>query len=157
MPQNVTTDAEIILTDYITSKKYKEKLRLVKIYDEEKEQELAFLTNAFHLTSLEIANLYKNRWQVELFFKWLKQHLKIRKFWGKTENAVRIQISAAIIAYCLVAIVQHDMRLERSTYEVLQILSMSLTDKTPLRELLEKTKFNDVKEQFGPFIPGLFD
>ena len=157
MPQKVTTDAEIILTDYITSKKYKEKLRLVKIYDEEKEQELAFLTNAFHLTSLEIANLYKNRWQVELFFKWLKQHLKIRKFWGKTENAVRIQISAAIIAYCLVAIVQHDMRLERSTYEVLQILSMSLTDKTPLRELLEKTKFNDVKEQFGPLIPGLFD
>jgi IS4 transposase len=157
MPQNVTTDAEIILTDYITSKKYKEKLRLVKIYDEEKGQELTFLTNAFHLTSLEIANLYKNRWQVELFFKWLKQHLKIRKFWGKTENAVRIQISAAIIAYCLVAIVQHDMRLERSTYEVLQILNMSLTDKTPLRELLEKTKFNDVKEQFGPLIPGLFD
>ena len=157
MPQNVTTDAEIVLTDYITSKKYKEKLRLVKIYDEEKGQELAFLTNAFHLTSLEIANLYKNRWQVELFFKWLKQHLKIRKFWGKTENAVRIQISAAIVAYCLVAIVQHDMRLERSTYEVLQILSMSLTDKTPLRELLEKTKFNDVKEQFGPLIPGLFD
>ena len=157
MPQNVTTDAEIILTDYITSKKYKEKIRLVKIYDEEKGQELAFLTNAFHLTSLEIANLYKNRWQVELFFKWLKQHLKIRKFWGKTENAVRIQISAAIIAYCLVAIVQHDMRLERSTYEVLQILSMSLTDKTPLRELLEKTKFNNVKEQFGPLIPGLFD
>ena len=156
MPQNVTTDAEIVLTDYFTSKKYKEKLRLVKIYEEEKGQELAFLTNAFHLTSLEIANLYKNRWQVELF-KWLKQHLKIRKFWGKTENAVRIQISAAIIAYCLVAIVQHDMRLERSTYEVLQILSMSLTDKTPLKELLEKTKFNNVKEQFGPLIPGLFD
>ena len=156
MPQNVTTDAEIVLTDYFTSKKYKEKLRLVKIYEEEKGQELAFLTNTFHLTSLEIANLYKNRWQVELF-KWLKQHLKIRKFWGKTENAVRIQISAAIIAYCLVAIVQHDMRLERSTYEVLQILSISLTDKTPLKELFEKTKFNDVKEQFGPLIPGLFD
>ena len=79
------------------------------------------------------------------------------KFWGRTENAVRIQISAAIIAYCLVAIVQHDMRLERSTYEVLQILSISLTDKTPLKELFEKTKFNDVKEQFGPLIPGLFD
>ena len=157
MPQNVTADAEIILTDYITSKKYQEKLRLVKVYDEKKGQELAFLTNAFHLTSLEIANLYKNRWQVELFFKWLKQHLKIKKFWGTTENAIRIQISAAIIAYCLVAIVQHDMRLERSTYEILQILSMSLTDKTPLKELLEKTKFNDVKEQFAPLIPGLFD
>ena len=157
MPRNVLTDSEIILTDYITSKKYKEKLRLVKFYDEEQGRELSFLTNAFHLSSLEVANLYKNRWQIELFFKWLKQHLKIKKFWGRTENAVRIQISAAIIAYCLVAIVQHDMRLERSTYEVLQILSISLTDKTPLKELFEKTKFNDVKEQFGPLIPGLFD
>ena len=157
MPRNVLTDSEIMLTDYITSKKYKEKLRLVKFYDEEQGREFAFLTNAFHLSSLEVADLYKNRWQIELFFKWLKQHLKIKKFWGRTENAVRIQISAAIIAYCLVAIVQHDMRLERSTYEVLQILSISLTDKTPLNELFEKTKFNDVKEQFGPLIPGLFD
>ncbi len=157
MPRNVLTDSEILLTDYITSKKYKEKLRLVKFYDEEQGREFSFLTNAFHLSSLEVANLYKNRWQIELFFKWLKQHLKIKKFWGRTENAVRIQISAAIIAYCLVAIVQHDMRLERSTYEVLQILSISLTDKTPLKELFEKTKFNDVKEQFGLLIPGLFD
>ena len=157
MPRNVLTDSEIMLTDYITSKKYKEKLRLVKFYDEEQGREFSFLTNAFHLSSLEVADLYKNRWQIELFFKWLKQHLKIKKFWGRTENAVRIQISAAITAYCLVAIVQHDMRLERSTYEVLQILSISLTDKAPLNELFEKTKFNDVKEQFGPLIPGLFD
>ena len=157
MPRNVLTDSEIMLTDYITSKKYKEKLRLVKFYDEEQGREFSFLTNAFHLSSLEVADLYKNRWQIELFFKWLKQHLKIKKFWGRTENAVRIQISAAIIAYCLVAIVQHDMRLERSTYEVLQILSISLTDKTPLKELFEKTKFNDVKEQFDPLFPGLFD
>jgi len=157
MPRNVLTDSEIMLTDYITSKKYKEKLRLVRFYDEEQGREFSFLTNAFHLSSLEVANLYKNRWQIELFFKWLKQHLKIKKFWGRTENAVRIQISAAIIAYCLVAIVQHDLKLERSTYEVLQILSISLTDKTPLKELFEKTKFNDVKEQFCPLIPGLFD
>ena len=157
MPRNVLTDSEIMLTDYITSKKYKEKLRLVKSYDEEQGREFSFLTNAFHLSSLEVANLYKNRWLIELFFKWLKQHLKIKKFWGRTENAVRIQISAAIIAYCLVAIAQHDMRLERSTYELLRILSISLTDKTPLKELFEKTKFNDVKEQFDPLIPGLFD
>ena len=157
MPRNVLTDSEILLTDYITSRKYKEKLRLVKFYDEEQGREFSFLTNAFHLSSLEVADLYKNRWQIELFFKWLKQHLKIKKFWGRTENAVRIQISAAITAYCLVAIVQHDMRLERSTYEVLQILSISLTDKAPLNELFEKTKFNDVKEQSGPLIPGLFD
>ncbi len=116
-----------------------------------------FLTNAMDLTAQQIADLYKNRWQIELFFKWLKQHLKIKKFWGTTENAVRIQIRAAITTYCLVAIVQHDMQLKRSTYEVLQILSMSLTDKTPLRELFDKTYSNDVKEQSGPLIPGLFD
>jgi len=157
MPKNVITDSEILLADYITSKKYKEKLRLVKFYDEKEGREFAFLTNAFHLSALQVANLYKNRWQIELFFKWLKQHLKIKKFWGTTENAVRIQISAAITAYCLVAIVQHDMHLERSTYEVLQILSISLTDKTHLRDLFDKTNFNDVKDQFGPLIPGLFD
>ena len=83
--------------------------------------------------------------------------MKIKKFWGRTENAVRIQISAAIIAYCLVAIVQHDMRLERSTYEVLQILGISLTDKAHLRDLLERTDLNDVKELDNPIIPGLFD
>ena len=105
----------------------------MRFHDDEQDRDFAFLTNAFHLTALEIANLYKNRWQIELFFKWLKQHLKIKKFWGTTENAVRIQISAAITAYCLVAILQHDMQLKRPTYEVLQILSMSLTDKTPLQ------------------------
>ena len=157
LPKNVLTDSVIQLTDINSAKKYPEKLRLVKFYDEEQDREFAFLTNAFHLSALEVANLYKNRWQIELFFKWLKQHLKIKKFWGTTENAVRIQIRAAITVYCLVAIVQHDMRLERSTYEVLQILSLSLTDKTPLRELFEKTEFNHVKERFGPLIPGLFD
>ena len=117
-----------------------------------------FLTNAKHLSALDVANLYKKRWLVELFFKWLKQHLiKIKRFWGTTENAVRIQISVAIITYCLVAIVQHDMKLKRSTYEVLQILSISLTDKTHLRDLFDKTNFNDVKDQFDPLIPGLFD
>lgn len=109
------------------------------------------------LTAQQVADLYKNRWQIELFFKWLKQHLKVKKFWGTTENAVRIQISAAITVYCLVAIVQHEMKLKRSTYEVLQILNISLTDKTPLRELFDKTYSNDVKEQLSPPIPGLFD
>ena len=109
-----------------------------------------------HITANDVANLYKKRWLVELFFKWLKQHLKIKRFWGTTENAVRIQISVAIITYCLVAIVQHDMKLNRSTYEVLQILSISLTDKTHLSDLFEKTNFNDVKEQLNPLIPGLF-
>ena len=157
LPKNILTDAEIELTVYKSRKDYPENLRLVRYYDEEQDREFMFLTNAMDLTAQQIADLYKNRWQIELFFKWLKQHLKIKKFWGTTENAVRIQISAAITAYCLVAIVQHDMQLKRSTYEVLQILSMSLTDKTPLRELFDKTYSNDVKEQFGPLIPGLFD
>ena len=82
---------------------------------------------------------------------------KDKEILGYAENAIRIQISVAIITYCLVAIVQHDMRLERSTYKVLQILSISLTDKTHLRDLFDKTNFNDVKDQFGPRIPGLFD
>ena len=91
LPKNVLTDSVIELTDIITRQKYPERLRLVKYRDENQDREFVFLTNAFHLTSLEIAELYKNRWQVELFFKWLKQHLKIKKFWGTTENAVRIQ------------------------------------------------------------------
>ena len=157
MPKNILSDAEIELTVYNSRKDYPDNLRLVRYYDEEQDREFMFLTNAMDLTAQQIADLYKNRWQIELFFKWLKQHLKIKKFWGTTENAVRIQIAAAITAYCLVAIVQHDMKLKRSTYEVLQILSISLTNKTPLRELFDKTYSNDVKEQFGPLIPGLFD
>ena len=157
MPKNILSDAEIELTVYNSRKDYPDNLRLVRYYDEEQDREFMFLTNAMDLTAQQIADLYKNRWQIELFFKWIKQHLKIKKFWGTTENAVRIQIAAAITAYCLVAIVQHDMKLKRSTYEVLQILSISLTDKTPLRELFDKTYSNDVKEQFGPLIPGLFD
>ena len=157
MPKNILTDAVIELTVYKSRKDYPENMRLVKYYDEEQDRVLMFLTNVTDLTSQQIADLYKNRWQIELFFKWLKQHLKIKKFWGTTENAVRIQISAAITAYCLVAIVQQDMQLKRSTYEVLQILSISLTDKTPLRELFDKTYSHDVKKQSDPLIPELFD
>ena len=157
MPKNIMTDAEVKLTGYLSEKKYPESFRLVRYYDEEDDREFTFLTNAKQLSALDIANLYKKRWLIELFFKWLKQHLKIKKFWGTTENAVRIQISVAIITYCLVAIVQHDMKLKRSTYEVLQILSISLTDKTHLRDLFDKTNFNDVKDLNNPLIPGLFD
>ena len=135
LPQNVLTDTEIVLTKDASLEKYPEHLRLVRYHDAEQNRDFAFLTNATHLKALEVANLYKNRWQIELFHKWLKQHLKIKKFWGTTENAVRIQICAAIIAYCLVAIIQHDMHLERSTYEVLQILSVSLMDKALLQDL----------------------
>ena len=154
MPKNVLSDMEVKLTGYKTGQYYPETFRLVRFYDEEDNREFVFLTNAKHLSALDVANLYKKRWLVELFFKWLKQHLKIKRFWGTTENAVRIQISVAIITYCLVAIVQHDMQLERSTYEVLQILSISLTDKTHLRDLFDKTNFNDVKELDCHLFPG---
>ena len=150
MPENVLSDAEIELTGYYPSKYYPKRLRLVRYHDPEQNRDFMFLTNAMSLTSLQIANLYKNRWQVELFFKWLKQHLKIKKFWGASENAVRIQIYCAICAYCLVAIAQHDLKLEISTYETLQILGISLTDTTPLQELLSKTNLQNVKDQDPP-------
>jgi len=157
MPKNVLSDVTIELTGFYPKQYYPKHLRLVRYWDNEQKRELIFLTNAIHISALQVAELYKNRWQVELFFKWLKQHLKIKKFWGTTENAVRIQIYVAISTYCLVAIVQKDMQLDRSTYEVLQILSISLTDKTHLRELFDKTKFQNVKERFRLNEPNLFN
>lgn len=146
LPKGVLSDATIELTGYYPSRRYPDPLRLVRYWDAEQKREFVFLTNAFHISSSQVAELYKNRWQVELFFKWLKQHLKIKKFWGTTENAVRIQIYSAICAYCLVAIVQHDMQLNRSTYEMLQILGVSLTDKTPLFNLFNSNQLKDFKE-----------
>jgi len=134
------------LTGFYVSKDYPDKLRKVKYYDKEMNRTFVFLTNNMSLTALEIALLYKNRWQIELFFKWIKQHLKIKSFWGNTENAVRIQIYSAIITYCLVAIVAHDLIIERSTYEILQILGISLLDKTPIKELFTNIDYNNVKE-----------
>jgi len=157
LPKNVLSDTTIELIGFYPKQDYPEKLRLVRYWDEDQEREFVFLTNAMHISALQVAELYKNRWQVELFFKWLKQHLKVKKFWGTTENAVRIQIYAAICTYCLVAIVQKDMKPDRSTYEVLQILSISLTDKTHLRDLFDKTKFQNDKERFRLNEPNLFD
>jgi len=129
-----------------TSKQYPEKIRRIKFYDAETTRTFVFLTNNMDLTALQIALLYKNRWQVELFFKWIKQHLKIKSFWGTSENAVRIQVYSAIIAYCLVAIVGAELKNERSTYEILQILGISLLDKTPINEMLTNTDYKNNKE-----------
>ena len=134
------------LTGFYVSKEYPEKLRRVKFYDQQTRRTFVFLTNNMELSATEIALLYKNRWQVELFFKWIKQHLKIKSFWGTSENAVRIQIHTAIIAYCLVAIIGHDLKIDRSTYEILQILGISLLDKTPVKELFTNTDYNNLKE-----------
>ena len=136
------------LTGFYVSKDYPDKLRRVKFYDKETDRTFIFLSNNFELSAEEVAYLYKNRWQVELFFKWIKQHLKIKAFWGTTENAVRIQVYSAIIAYCLVAIVGSSLNIERSTYEILQVLGISLLDKTPVNELLKNVNYQDVKEPF---------
>lgn len=98
------------------------------------------------ITAEQVALLYKNRWQVELFFKWIKQYLKIKSFWGTSENAVKVQIYTAIITYCLVAIVGNDLKIDRSTYEILQVLGISLLDKTPVNELLTSIDYKDANE-----------
>lgn len=134
------------LTGFYVSKQYPKKLRRVKFYDEESKHTFVFLSNNMEISAEQIALLYKNRWQIELFFKWIKQHLKIKSFWGTSENAVRIQIYSAIIAYCLVSIVGHDLKIDRSTYEILQVLGISLLDKAPVNELFTNINYNDVKE-----------
>jgi len=134
------------LTGFYISKDYPEKIRRVKFYDDETKRTFVFITNNFELTANQVALLYKNRWQVELFFKWIKQHLKVKSFWGTSENAVRIQIYTAIITYCLVAIIGCELNLERSTYEILQIIGISLLDKTPVNELFARIDYKDVKE-----------
>ena len=131
---------------YKSKIEYPEKLRRIKFYDAEHDKDLVFLTNNMDLKASEIAFLYKKRWAVELFFKWMKQHLKIKSFWGTTLNAVKIQMYCAVIAYCLVALVGNKLKVERSIYEILQILSISLLDKTPIKEILTKCDYNNVKE-----------
>ena len=135
------------LETYYPKRDYPEKLRRIKYYDPETRKEFIFLTNNMDLAPEEIALLYKKRWEVELFFKWMKQHLRIKSFWGTTLNAVKIQMYCAIIAYCLVAIIGNKLKVERSIYEILQILSISLLDKTPVREILTNYDYKNVKEQ----------
>ena len=147
LEHNVLSDSGIRFAGYYKKDDYPEPLRLIKYWDEENQRELTFLTNNFDLTALQVAVLYHQRWQIELFFKWLKQHLKIKHFYGTSLNAVKIQVYVAIITFCLVAIVQHDMKLELTTYEVLHVLSVSLTSKTHLRDLLDKTNFQNDKER----------
>ena len=112
-------------------------MRRIKFYDAEHDKQFVFLTNNFDLPALTIAQLYRCRWQVELFFKWIKQHLRIKAFYGTTENAVKTQIWIAIAVYVLIAIVKKRLAIEASLYTVLQILSLTLFEKTPLDQLLK--------------------
>ena len=132
----IMADQTIRFTGCRTKKKYPKAIRRVVYYDSIGNRTFVFYTNNMELSAEDIAELYRNRWSVELFFKWLKQHLHVKEFYGTSENAVNIQIYSAIIAYCLVAIVASELKLEMSTYDVLRIVGVSLFDKTPLRELL---------------------
>ena len=125
---------------------YPQKIRRIKFHDKEQNRTFIFLTNNMELKPEQIASLYKHRWKIELFFRWIKQHLKISAFWGRTENAVKIQVYTAVITYVLVAIIKQKLKSEYSTYEILQILGTSLLDKTQLNQLLQKKNNQDVKE-----------
>lgn len=134
--QGIRCDQTVILTGKKAQKDYPEKLRRIKYYDAAQGRYYIFLTNNFILPALTIAALYKQRWQVELFFKWIKQHLKVQKFWGYSINAVKTQIWISMAVYALVAIIKKELALTKSMYEILQILSVSLFDKTALNQLL---------------------
>lgn len=138
----VMADQIIVFTGSKTKKQYPRELRRVVFYDSENNRTLVLYTNNFEFSAEQIALLYKYRWRVELFFKWMKQHLRIKEFYGTSENAVQIQIYAALTAYCLVAIVEHEMQLDMDTYDVLRILSTSLLTRMPLRDLLDKSNWD---------------
>lgn len=143
----IKCDQTVRLKNQKVSLSFPETIRRLKYYDSEIKQEFVFITNNFEISALEIARLYKYRWAIELFFKWIKQHLKVKTFWGYSLNAVRIQIYTAMITYLLVAIVKHQLKLKQTQYEILQILSISLLCKTPLLELFSNTYPQYVKEQ----------
>jgi Transposase DDE domain len=126
----------VTLTNPVPRAGFPEKLRRIRFFDRQQERRLVFLTNNFTLPPLTVAQLYRSRWQVELLFKWIKQHLRIRKFYGTSENALKTQIWIAISVYVLVAIVKKQLKLEGSLYRILQILSVSLFEKNPILEAL---------------------
>ncbi len=149
-------DQKINLTSYKTSRLYPKALRRVKFYDAENQRIIVFLTNNFEVDALTIAMLYKSRWQIELFFKWIKQHLRIKTFWGTSPNAVKTQIWIAVCTYLLVAYAKKQLKSELSLYEITQILSVSVFDKTPINELLTNFSKNDeIKDIYNQL--NLFD
>jgi len=137
--------------NFYVSRSYPEPLRRIKYYDAETQKTFVFLTNNYTLKATEIAQLYKHRWKIELFFKWIKQHLKIKSFWGRTENAVKTQIWIAISTYVLVAIAKKRFNLKQSLYEILQVLSICIFEKGPIPELfadsIQQQNFKELKDK----------
>jgi hypothetical protein len=145
--KGVICDQTIVLTGTLTSKNYPESLRRIRYFDSETRKTLIFLTNNFKLSALTVAALYRNRWGIELFFKWIKQHLKIQTFWGHSENAVRTQVWIAIATYVLVIIAKKQLKLTPTLYEILQLVSLSVLDRTSIKKLCLSEDIQDVKEQ----------
>ena len=140
----IQCDQTIVLMGFYSKKDYPEKLRRIRLLDPETGKRLIFLTNNFKLPAKTITDLYRSRWQVELFFKWIKQHLRIKAFYGTSENAVKTQIWIAISVYVLVAIVKKQMKLDLSLYTILQILSVSLFEKVPLFQALSDQNYKQL-------------
>ena len=134
-------DQSIMLTGFYQSKNYPNKMRRVKYYDAKTDKTLVFLTNNFSLPAITITELYRNRWQVELFFKWIKQNLRIKSFYGTSENAVKSQIWIAVSVYLLVAIMKKRMKIEASLYTILQVLSVTIFERVPLLQVLTKEEY----------------
>ena len=149
-------DQTIKLTTYYSHKAYPAKLRRVKYFDKEQRKTYVFLTNNFEITAMEVALLYKHRWKIELFFKWIKQHLKIKAFWGESENAVKTQIWIAICTYLMVAIAKKELKIGRNLYEILQIISVSIFDKTRLNQLLNECPLQNSEIELSKQL-NLFD
>ena len=143
----VLCDQLVLLNNHYAVIDYPEKIRRIKFRDKETGKTFVFLTNNFHLKATEVAQLYKHRWKIELFFKWIKQHLKIKSFWGQSENAVKTQVWIAVSVYVLAAIAKKKFMLQQSLYEILQILSISIFEKMPLHQLFQQTQKQYFKEQ----------
>jgi hypothetical protein len=147
-------DQTIRLRGFYSKQGYPEALRRVRFYDAKHERSLVFLTNHFGLTALQVAELYRARWQIELFFKWIKGHLRIRAFVGTSENAVRIQIWTALSTYLLVAILKKTLKLEPSLHEILQVLSVTPFEKVPVPELFARYSYSDTTSSEAFDIPN---
>lgn len=139
-------DQSIFLTGFYPSKDYPDKLRRIKYFDSENNRKLTFITNNFYLSAITIANLYKQRWQIELFFKWIKQNLKIKSFYGNSFNAVKTQIWIAISVYVLLAIIKKKLRIEHSLYTFLQVVSISIFEKMPIISMFSENNYTNNSE-----------
>ena len=134
-------DQTIVLSNYYSAKDYPDKLRRIKYFNFEKNKQFVFLTNNFLLPAITISNLYKQRWQIELFFKWIKQHLRIKSFYGNSFNAVKTQIWIAITTYVLLAIVKKRLKIEPSLYTFMKVISISIFEKTPIFQLFDSAHY----------------